>query len=111
MQVIDAAKMVHCINNRICELNGEQQISWEDAPDYMKEGLIGALRSDTTAEEGHNAWMQNRLENGWTLGPVKDLEAKTSPCLIPYNELPYEQRVKDSIRMGVRDYLRQMQGS
>lgn len=103
---LTAALIVHSINNRVCELNGEQQIPWDEAPDYMKEGLISALEGDMTPEEGHQAWMENRIANGWTLGPVKDLEKKTSPCLVPYSELPYDQRVKDAIRCGVRDFLR-----
>ena len=104
---ITAALIVHTINNRVCELNGEQQIPWEQAPEYMRDGLIDALEGDLTPEEGHQAWMENRLANGWTLGPVKDIEKKTSPCLIPYSQLPYDQRVKDAIRCGVRDFLRE----
>jgi hypothetical protein len=102
-----AAIIVHMINNRVCALNGEQQIQFEDMPEYMRDGLVQALEDDLSPEDGHVAWMKNRLENGWTLGPVKDIEKKTSPCLIPYSELPYEQRVKDAIRCGVRDFLRQ----
>jgi hypothetical protein len=104
---LTAALIVHTINNRVCELNGEQQIPWEQAPEYMRDGLIDALEGDLTPEDGHQAWWDNRLENGWTLGPVKDVEKKTSPCLIPYSQLPYDQRVKDAIRCGVRDFLRE----
>jgi hypothetical protein len=102
-----AAIIVHMINNRVCELNGEEQISWDDAPQYMRDGLIEALEGDLMPEAGHQAWMENRLANGWTLGPVKSIENKTSPCLVPYSQLPYEQRVKDAIRCGVRDFLRE----
>ena len=30
-------------------------------------------------------------------GPVKSFEAKTSPCLVPYAELPEPQRRKDAM--------------
>jgi len=101
-----AALMVHMINNRICETIGEQQIAWDDAPEYMREGLISALEDDLSPEDIHIKCMENRLANGWVLGPVKDVEKKTSPCLVPYNELPIEQRLKDSVRVGVRDFLK-----
>ena len=99
------AKAVHHVNNKICEINGEQALSWEDLPTYMKDGLISAVEVNLPPREGHEAWMKNRLENGWTLGTVKDIEKKTSPCLIPYEELPYAQRIKDSVRQGIVEYL------
>ena len=102
------AKVCHSINNEVCRLNGEQQIDWEEAPEYMKKGLIEALKRGESPEVGHEQWMKNRLENGWTLGPVKDVEKKTSPCLIPYSELPYDQRVKDSIRCGIVNFITYM---
>lgn len=39
--------------------------------------------------------MRIRLQNGWTYGPVKDVEAKKHPNLVPYDELPPDQRAKD----------------
>jgi hypothetical protein len=32
--------------------------------------------------------------NGWAYGPVKDADAKTRPCGVPYEELPVEQHRK-----------------
>lgn len=35
--------------------------------------------------------------HGEVHGPVKSFEAKTSPCLVPYAELPEPQRRKDAM--------------
>jgi len=45
--------------------------------------------------------MIDKLKDGWKHGPVKDPEKKEHPCLIPYDELPKEQQVKDHLFIGV----------
>jgi len=100
------AHIVHCMNNEICKLNNEQTIEWKDLPDYMLEGLKGAVWSGRTPRESHEAWMQDRLANGWVLGPVKSIENKVSPCLVPYDKLPYSQKVKDCLVTGMNEFLK-----
>lgn len=58
----------------------------------VKAALAGA-----TPEQLHDQWVRFKVENGWTLGPVKDTEAKQHPLLVPYDELPAGQRVKDAL--------------
>lgn len=36
----------------------------------------------------HARWNAERLALGWTLGPTRDLAAKTSPYLLPFDDLP-----------------------
>ncbi len=102
---VDIAKLVHHVNNHICALNGEQTMAWEDLPAHMRDGLITTINGNETARQAHESWMKNRLENGWKLGPVKSIEDKISPCLIPYDELPYEQRIKDTVRCAIIEFL------
>lgn len=49
-----------------------------------------------TPEENHDNWMKHKLAEGWTLGTVKDFEAKTHPDLIPYADLPEVEQRKDT---------------
>jgi hypothetical protein len=35
------------------------------------------------------------LRAGWKFGPVKDIQKKISPALIPWEELPDEEKEKD----------------
>lgn len=44
--------------------------------------------AEVLAENTHNVWAKGRMDDGWTLGPVRNDELKQHPCLIPYGELP-----------------------
>ena len=48
----------------------------------------------------HERWWRDREADGWTFGPVKDVEKKTSPYLVPYDELTED--VKEMDRDAVR---------
>ncbi|MBQ9356704.1 MAG: Ryanodine receptor Ryr [Prevotella sp.] len=39
------------------------------------------------ARNVHEVWAENRLSQGWTLGPERSDTLKTHPCLVPYDEL------------------------
>jgi len=47
-----------------------------------------------------------KKEQGWKLGPVKDLEKKEHPCFCPYGDLPLEQRVKDFLFAAIVETLK-----
>jgi len=47
------------------------------------------------AENAHEIWAQQRLKDGWRLGPVRDDVRKLHPCLIPYSELPDSEKTYD----------------
>lgn len=65
-----------------------------------REGIRNAM-AGSTPEEMHASWSKNRLDAGWVYGEVKDEVAMTHPCLVPYSELPEEQRVKDFVMLDV----------
>ncbi len=76
--------------------------SWANAPAWMKESTSTAVahiwdHPEMTPEALHDRWMSERLAAGWTLGPEKDLVRKISPCLIPYDQLPANQQIKDHL--------------
>lgn len=47
------------------------------------------------AENTHNVWGAARISQGWTYGERRDDEKKTTPCLVPYSELPEEEKEYD----------------
>lgn len=51
--------------------------------------------SETIAENVHDVWAVGRIKEGWTYGPVKDLEKKETPQLVPYAELPEAEKAFD----------------
>lgn len=47
------------------------------------------------AKNVHEVWAQTRIEQGWTYGAERNDALKHHPCLIPYEDLPEEERVYD----------------
>lgn len=61
---------------------------------------------DTSAEAQHEQWLAQRLSDGWTLGEVRDEDAKTHPMLIPFADLPdYEVRKDELVTAIVKALL------
>lgn len=49
------------------------------------------------AENTHDNWAAGRIAEGWTYGPVRNDGLKQHPCLIPYNELPDNEKKYDRV--------------
>ena len=43
----------------------------------------------------HEVWAETRLSQGWTYGEQRNDELKTHPCLVPYEELPEDEKGYD----------------
>jgi hypothetical protein len=48
--------------------------------------------TEKIAENVHENWSAGRIAEGWTYGPVRDDKAKTTPCLVPYGQLPENEK-------------------
>ena len=78
--------------------------AWDALTEAQRNGAIGGAKhalAGGTAADSHALWMESRVAEGWTYGAVKDFAAKTSPCLVPYAELPEVQRRKDALFQAV----------
>lgn len=106
-QKIEAiAKVCHETNRAYCEVTGDRsQLRWEDAPEWQKSsarnGVKFSLENVVTPEQSHENWRNVKLQEGWTYGPVKDVNRKEHPCMVPYEALPTEQRTKDTLFLGI----------
>lgn len=106
MTLVEAcASAAHETNRAYCVAIGDRsQPAWEDAPEWQRiscrEGVAAAL-AGATPEESHENWMRLKLKEGWQYGPVKDPDRKQHPCMVPYGELPPEQRRKDTLYLTV----------
>ena len=47
------------------------------------------------AKNVHEVWAETRLKQGWKYGEQRNDELKTHPCLVPYEELPEEEKEYD----------------
>lgn len=50
---------------------------------------------EALAENTHDVWAVGRIAQGWTYGEKRDDEKKTTPCLVPYSELPESEKEYD----------------
>lgn len=51
--------------------------------------------TEKIAENVHENWAWSRISEGWVYGKVRSDENKTTPCLVPYNELPETEKEYD----------------
>lgn len=59
---------------------------------------------EKTAKNIHEVWAAKRISEGWVWGAERNDEAKTHPCLVPYEDLPDSEREYD--RTTVRETLK-----
>ena len=51
--------------------------------------------TEKIAENVHNVWAARRIKEGWAYGSVRNDINKTTPCLVPYDQLPDEEKMYD----------------
>ena len=107
----DIARVCHEVNRAYCEALGDtSQPAWEDAPQWQKDSAALGVRlhceQNVGPEASHESWMTQKIAEGWVHGNVKDPEAKTHPCIVPFDQLPREQQAKDYIFRAVVHALR-----
>ena len=112
MDVAEIARVCHEVNRAYClALGDETQFAWEDAPQWQRDSALAGVRlhldhPETGPQASHEAWMHQKLYEGWSWGAEKDTVAKRYPCLVLYEDLPPEQRAKDFIFCGIVRALR-----
>ena len=105
------AKVAHEVNRAYClSLGDDSQLPWNKASKAIKDSAIAGVEMhranpDAGPEISHESWMEQKLGEGWSVGPVKDEKEKTHPCLVAYEKLPVEQRAKDYIFKAICDQL------
>lgn len=109
------ARAAHEANRAWCIAHGDDsQPAYTLAPDWQRlsarAGVQGVLDGNTP-EQSHEGWLAMKRADGWKFGKVKDPEKKQHPCMVPYAELPPEQRAKDHIFVAiVQAFLKQLRG-
>ncbi len=110
--VASIARTCHNANKAICETFGDNtQKSWEEAEQWQRDSAVEGVEyrlknPGASPEDQHTAWSQSKLDDGWKYGPVKDATIKEHPCLVPYSELPPEQRAKDAVFGAIVDSMK-----
>ncbi|KAM4879798.1 LOW QUALITY PROTEIN: ryanodine receptor 1 [Sylvia borin] len=62
---------------------------------------------DRLAENGHNVWARDRVQQGWTYSTTQDIKNKRNPRLVPYNLLDEGTKAtnRESLCQAVRTLL------
>lgn len=55
---------------------------------------------EVLARNAHEAWALERFSDGWRWGPQRDEAARLHPSLVPYEQLPEEEKKYDRIAVG-----------
>lgn len=76
-------------DGRDAQDNGGENTDCNELPEELLE-LVEQM-----AERVHDVWMEERIHQGWSYGEKRDDVNKKHPCLIPYEELPEEEKIYD----------------
>lgn len=101
------AEIAHETNRVYCRAIGDDsQQSWKEAHVWQRESAVmGVLavqeRPDVEPRDMHDSWMKHKVSEGWKHGSEKDVYNKLHPCIVPYDQLPIEQRRKDRLFLAV----------
>jgi RyR domain len=114
LNISDVARICHEANHAYCESIADySQNGWNEAAEWQRQSAIKGVEwrlANPEAPESaqHEAWVEEKVREGWVYGPVKDAEKKFHPCLVPYDELPAEQRAKDALFAAIVTALKPM---
>jgi hypothetical protein len=101
------AEACHRINKAYCQaLGDDSQPIWVDAPQWQRDSAIHGVEfhrnhPDAGPEQSHNTWLAEKEANGWKYGPHKDPDKKEHPCMVPFEQLPTDQKAKHYIFRAV----------
>jgi hypothetical protein len=107
MESIEIARVCHEVNRALCEAYGDSsQKPWDEADQWQRDSAVKGVEysianPDAPPSAQHDAWMRDKDADGWCWGPVKDARTKEHPCMVPYEQLPVEQRAKDHLFRAV----------
>ena len=107
INIEQVARVAHETNKAFCDSIGDaSQKHWDEAEQWQRdsaiEGVKFALANPLApASAQHDAWCADKVKDGWRYGKVKDGSLKEHPCLVAYDQLPVEQRLKDYLFKGV----------
>ena len=79
------------------DVGEDYKISNERLESLMKGTAFVLENPLTTAEENHKLWMRGKEEQGYIYGDVLDIEKKTHPSMIHFEELSEIEKRKDEM--------------
>jgi hypothetical protein len=103
----EVARVCHEANRAYCLSHGDTSHKpWEETPKEIQDSVISGVRAKRdnpaiTPKESHEAWLAYKGREGWVYGEEKNFALLTHPCFRPYEELPLEDRRKDTLFLAI----------
>jgi hypothetical protein len=111
MTIEQIAQICHEANRGLCAATGDySQKYWAEADPWQRDSAISGVHfainnPDAPDSAQRDAWMAEKIAQGWVYGETKDADKKIHPCLVPFHLLPPEQQAKDTLFRGVAKAL------
>ncbi len=105
--ITEIAKVAYEANRAYCESLGDfSPMAWDICPQWQRDTVMNGARvikegKVTGPEESHENWVIVKENEGWTHRDEKNSIMKTHPCMLPFNELPEEQQMKDHLFFAI----------
>ncbi len=105
--IVAIAQICHEANRALCNTWGDDsQRWWHTAEQWQRDSAISSVKHrqanlDAPISASHDHWMEEKRLEGWVYGEKKDPVAKTHPCLVPFEDLPPHQQVKDKLFVAI----------
>jgi RyR domain len=103
MTVEAIARVIHEACKALCDSAGDHsQKHWDQAESWQRESCMKGVEfllqnPDAPPSASHDAWMRDKIADGWKYGPVKDAVKKEHPCIVPFDQLPEIEQAKDHL--------------
>lgn len=105
------AEILHNAISAIPRTDGSVIVPWDALNGVLKDRAVDTVRCLMTdrmalgveipAKELHDIWHANMIDMGWYYGPTYSFEQKLHPSMVPFDELPDDEKIKDAIWSGI----------
>jgi hypothetical protein len=105
------ARVCHEANRAYCITIGDNSHeSWPEAFEWQRESSRAGVRAVLTGRiqnpgDAHREWLAHKKDTGWKFGAVKDPVSLTHPSMLPFEQLPHDEQLKDYLFMAVVNAL------
>jgi len=105
MTVTQIAKIAHEIRSvSIGLFKGKPTIAWDDLNEGVKNYILREVHywlknPSASASDSHNEWLRCKTEEGWSFGEENDHENKKHPSIVPYDQIPIQEKMANELIM------------
>lgn len=114
--LMSIAEAAHEANRALQRLLGDPvNPPWAEAGQHLRDSTLDGVReilrgNVAQPSHSHENWLAFKQADGWVYGLEKNTQAKTHPCMVPFEELPEHQQIKDHLFFNVVTTMSRLMG-